>query len=46
MLGKTYWCGASGKDYLEKLQKVQEKYAEGEINHHAEAKACLQSLDA
>ena len=46
MLGKTYWCGASGKDYHEKLLKVQELYAEGKINDHAEATAFLQSLDA
>ena len=46
MMGKTYWVGASGKNYLEKLQQVIDKYNAGSIKDSAEAKAFLQSWAA
>ena len=46
MMGKTYWVGASGKNYLDKLEQVIDKYNAGSIKDSAEAKAFMQSLDA
>ena len=46
MMGKTYWVGASGKNYLKKLQQVIDKYNAGSIKDSAEANAFLQSWDA
>ena len=46
MMGKTYWVGASGKNYIDKLQKVIDKHNAGSIKNPAEAKAFMQSLDA